>query len=141
MAFAVIVGCDSGPKINKVVGKVTRDGKPLSEIRLRFMPDPEKQSTEDQSQGRGRMSSAITNELGEFDLTYSTDPSVHGAELGWHKVVLEDLSLENNRDGSIPESRTNLDWINPAKTPVAFEVVEGENAFNLELNDLDPLEE
>ncbi|MDA8744253.1 hypothetical protein N9N28_06460 [Rubripirellula amarantea] len=137
----MIAGCDSGPNISKVTGKVTRGGEPLSEIRVRFMPDPDKREGGDQPVVGGLMSTGITNAQGEYDLTYASDPSKHGAELGWHKVVLEDLSLENNRDGKIPESRTNIEWVNPAKTPLSFEVTEGEQVIDIELNDLDPQDE
>ena len=82
LILVVICGCDSGPPLGVVTGKVTVNcAVPQNRITVTFMP----------TEG-GRSSSAITDSEGNYELIY-IDRS--GALIGSHKVA-----LQTNREAS-----------------------------------------
>lgn len=127
--FAVVLavaGCDRGPELATVSGKVTLNGQPLDEIRVDFLPDPEKGNVADTS-------TAQTDAEGRFVLTYSTNGSP-GAAVGWHRVVLWDAKAINSRDNPI-DLRISEVFSLAAKTPIRKEVKSGEQNIDLKLED------
>jgi hypothetical protein len=69
---AAAAGCDGGPKIVKVSGVATHQGKPMPNLRLNFQPE------------KGRPSWGDTDENGRFTLEY--DAQNKGALVGKHTV-------------------------------------------------------
>jgi hypothetical protein len=73
--LAALSGCgDSGPTVVKVAGVATRDGKPVPNVELTFLPEV------------GRPSWSFTDDAGRFSLNYTRDQD--GAVLGKHKVTV-----------------------------------------------------
>ena len=79
------VGCGGGggeapPKLASVKGKITINGLPAADLVVTF---------ESQVKGGGR-SGALTNALGEYELSYAgTGPSQKGAAIGQHIVRIQ----------------------------------------------------
>jgi len=74
-SLGTIAGCgDGGPRVVPVTGTVTRNGKPLSNVHINFMPE------------NGRPSWGRSDEQGQFTLEY--DRERKGAEVGKHKVFV-----------------------------------------------------
>jgi hypothetical protein len=78
---AVTIGCSRGPEFAPVEGRVTSKGKPLGDVLVSFLPDPEEGSS-------GPRSTGLTDEQGYFNL--SSDKQRSGALVGKHRVVLID---------------------------------------------------
>lgn len=72
LGILLIVGCSSGPNVVDVSGRVTRNGKPVPNLLLNFLPE------------KGRPSWALTDSDGRFTLNYSRDYS--GGLVGKHQV-------------------------------------------------------
>src|SRR5262249_54770418 len=73
---ATISGCgDGGPRVVPVTGTVTRNGKPVPNLFINFMPEA------------GRPSWGHSDEQGQFTLEY--DRERKGAEVGKHKVFVK----------------------------------------------------
>jgi len=70
-----LCGCDSGgPKIVKVSGTLTRNGKPVPNLEVYFMPT------------QGRNSVGMADDQGRFSLGYTADQD--GALVGTHTVFV-----------------------------------------------------
>jgi hypothetical protein len=76
LGFALaLVGCDSGgPKIVRVSGVLTRNGKPVPNLEVYFMPT------------QGRPSVGMADDQGRFNLGYTHDQE--GALVGTHTVFV-----------------------------------------------------
>jgi hypothetical protein len=75
MTIIAFSGCDSGgPKIVKVSGVLTRNGKPVPNLEVYFIPT------------HGRNSVGMADEQGRFKLGYTADQD--GALVGMHKVFV-----------------------------------------------------
>ena len=110
----ILTGCEKPPQLGRVTGTVTMNGKPLDEVRVLFLPDPE-------SENEGAHSVCITDKDGKYDLIYSKDAEIHGAIVGWHRGVVEDIAAENSRDR--PRAiRVPPAYSSSAQTPLRFEV-------------------
>jgi hypothetical protein len=107
-------GCEKPPQFGQVTGTVTMDGEPLDRVRVLFMPDPN-------AGNQGAHSECITGEDGTYDLVYSKDAQNHGALLGWHRVVVEDIAAEESRDAYRPIRVPDL-YLTSAKTPLRYEI-------------------
>lgn len=129
LLFTVGCGGERVPNLATVKGRLTLDGEPLDQIKVTFMPDAERGCL-------GRSAWGETNENGEYTLTYQyPEKPEPGAAIGWHKVVLRDLQPANSRDesgGQKPRRISGL-YSNSPKTPLEFEVKEGENTFDVEV--------
>ena len=108
------VGCEKAPEFGQVTGTVTMNGKPLDRVRVLFMPDPVAENT-------GAHSECITGEDGKYDLVYSKDAEIHGAIVGWHRVVVEDIAAEESRDAYRP-IRVPDTYLTSSGTPLRFEI-------------------
>jgi hypothetical protein len=78
---AGLPGC-GGVEYAEVEGTVTLDGKPLPEVEVLFLPDPERG-------GRGPRSTAFTDEFGRYRLR--TDKGQAGAVVGSCRVCINDI--------------------------------------------------
>src|SRR5437870_3164880 len=76
------VGC-GGPHMIDVQGTVTLNGKPIHNVQVEFLPDPE-QGT------HGPRSEGVTDQEGRFLLT--CDNGRTGAVPGTHRVLVTDLA-------------------------------------------------
>jgi hypothetical protein len=79
----LIAGCDSGPKVVSVSGRVTLDSKPLPNATLQFLPEPG-------SDDKTPRTSAIgtTDEDGRYSLVLNTSGNTKGAQVGKYKVMI-----------------------------------------------------
>lgn len=114
--LVVTTSCKPGdrPPLGRVRGTVTIDGAPASGLGVVF------------SQPGYRSSSGLTNDVGEYELTYIKE--VKGAVVGPHQVRIEVLSHEGDEDGprSIP-ARYNRE------TELTADVERGSNRIDFAL--------
>ena len=128
-----LVGCqDPTPPVGEVTGVVTIDGKPLPKVSVLFIPAD--------SQGfSGITSSAITDDNGHYTLEYKipnpSNPAEPvfgaGALVGSHAVVVSDYKMMAELlppPGRIPQRYTD-----PGTTPLGFDVTEGSQSIDIEL--------
>jgi len=129
-AFA-IAGCARKAPLAQVEGTVRLDGRPLADVLVCFLPDPDKQTS-------GPRSVAVTDENGHYGLR--CDDQREGAVLGWHRVLLEDMTLysvsrQDRAGGSRPAlvSRLPPRYTTATQTPLYFEVKPGTQTIDLDL--------
>lgn len=128
----VLVGCTTAPPLAEVEGTVTLDGKPLDNVRVEFMPDPE-------SGNSGPNSTGVTDAQGRFKLTCENQQS--GAVIGKHRVTLTDLKqwegLTTSREDAnkpLKPSRIPSKYTDVVQTPFkGIEVKSGGNTIPLEV--------
>lgn len=141
LCISMLVGCgESGPPLGKVTGKVTMDGKPISNAIVSFVPID-----------GSRSSSAMTDDSGTYRLSFVDR---EGALIGEHKVsitstaevqgnTMEDIPSDDPRYAELMQSRQS-DYNNakvkesiPAvynkKTELVREVKSGQNTFDFPL--------
>jgi hypothetical protein len=126
--LAAVTGCGgSGPTFAEVEGVVKFKGKPLANVVVEFLPDPEKGTT-------GPKSSGYTNDEGRFTLRADTGQS--GAVVGWHRVVLVDPNEERPPQGQAPKKAARLPaiFLQSDTTPFRRQVAAGTNTFELDLS-------
>jgi len=105
-----------------------RAGEPLDSVRVHFMP-------EIGQSGEARTSWAITDEDGQYELEYMGSDGRSGAALGWHRVTLQDILGENFRGpGPPPRVRVPPVYMDPASTPLRFEVASGEQTIDMQVD-------
>jgi hypothetical protein len=113
LAPALLCGC-GGPKMARVKGCVTCNGKPVSQAAITFNPIPENESEKEP----GKPGTGFTDDQGIYDL--STYRHYDGAIVGKHRVTVV------------------LDDTNPARCPrtteLVLEVTTGPNKHDIELN-------
>ena len=110
-------GCQRGPtwSLNPVEGTVTKGGRPLANIRVVFLADPDAGT-------QGPRASGITDETGHYELR--TDTGDRGAVVGRYRICLH---IPPRREA--PSSRANRpkDW---AVKPPASEAVQLPPAYS-----------
>jgi hypothetical protein len=127
MVSAAAAGCGAGgPTFAEVEGVLRVKGKPLPNVVVEFLPDPEKGTSGPKSQG-------FTDEKGRFTLRADTNQG--GAVVGWHRVVLSDPNEERPPQGQAPKkaSRIPAEFTRSNTTPFRREVTAGKNSFELDL--------
>jgi hypothetical protein len=139
-------GCGpSGPQIVPVEGKLTLDGKPLDNVLVEFLPEPEAGVGARRSFGR-------TGTDGVFHLRYDDQkggdmPS--GAVVGSHRVLLTDLNplgtefLGRKADDSKPRpgakpARFGKEYSDIAQPKFRKTVGPGATTITIELKDAAP---
>jgi len=122
MVSLVTLGCKKTQEFGQVSGTVTMGGKPMDMVRVQFMPEPSKDST-------AAHSDCITGKDGRFELSYSRDAEIHGAVVGWHRVVLEDIAAQSR--GEPRPIRIPDEYSSSARTPLRMEVKPGPQTFEL----------
>lgn len=141
VALAAAAGCDpAAAPVAEVHGVVRLDGKPLPEVRIQFLPDPQKGN-------QGPASSGATDGQGRFELVCADERP--GAVVGWHRVVITDMRVrlrrsprsgrrDDEQDEGVakqkpPLSRVPAKYTTAAHTPLAVAVTaeKQELAFDL----------
>jgi hypothetical protein len=124
-------GCTRGPDYAEVEGTVKLNGKPLPNVRVEFLPDPEQGA-------RGPTSSGVSDKDGRYKLL--RDGQRPGAVVGKHRVLIHDLApYENLPPGRLPDSyklkpsRVPVRYFDSNQTPLLKEV----NAGGLQTIDLE----
>lgn len=120
LLVTAVVGCDDGPVVAPVTGVVKQDGEPLPNAMVEFQPD------------KGTPSYGITDDEGRYELNYQVDRK--GALVGHHYVGVRTA-------GEVTDPKTdttvNVPELVPAEyndeTILEFEVTQGENEFNIEI--------
>ena len=90
-------GCQSGKKVVKVTGKVTRNGQPVPNLSLDFTP------------ANGRPSWGNTDANGDYKLLYTFKQE--GAEVDTHKVVIGFMpgSVQETNDIATGRKKVSVD--------------------------------
>jgi hypothetical protein len=147
--LVLLAGCGSSEALAPVMGRVTVSGKPLSDVQVQFIPDPE-QGT------RGPRSVGTTDQEGFYHL--ATDDGRPGAVVGSHIIVLSDVTKkapdavrslgrkETNRTpppspkageppppSTAPVLRFPKEFSSSARTSLKKTVVEGAQTIDLEV--------
>lgn len=81
-AAVLATGCTGGQEYGEVEGVVTDRGKPVAEVEVRFLPDPE-------AGNQGPTASAFTDKDGRYRL-YTGGMQRAGVVVGWHRVCVRD---------------------------------------------------
>ena len=98
-------GCNAGgPEIVEIEGVATRNGKPVPNVRIYFMPDD------------GRPSWGVTDAEGKFVLDYDYD--YDGAKVGTHTVWIQDES------GNVDPTLAMSGAARPKRNPEMAEILE-----------------
>jgi hypothetical protein len=125
IGLAAMGGCSDGIELGQVRGRITNGGIPLDDIQIQFIPDPN-------AKVPGGMAWAVSDANGQFEMEYQD--GLRGVAVGKNKVTLEDLKPENTREGVPPKSRVPQSMRSPFETPYSFDVVSGEQTFDVDLS-------
>lgn len=116
--FVCLIGCEKGPAVAPVTGKVTQDGVPLTGAMVEFQPDS------------GAPSYGYTDENGVYEIQYQTDRM--GALLGHHYVKIttagEKTDPRTDTTVNVPET-VPLEY--NEDTTLEFVVEKGNNVFDI----------
>ena len=127
-----VAGCGDpdAPEIARVTGTATRDGKPIPNLTVNFIPD------------EGRTSWGITDDQGRYELEYNED--YKGAKVDHHKVyvVFNAASMEEAMSGPAegqglsPEDRQDIlqKYGNMETTQYEVDVTEDGQVIDLKLD-------
>jgi hypothetical protein len=102
-------GCSRGPQFAQVEGIVTLDGKPLADVEVVFLPDPEKGNF-------GPHSTAYTDEDGRFRM-YCEKSAAAGVVLGPQRVIIRDITTLPDPPGARGEPKPPPPKSNPSRVP------------------------
>ena len=143
MLIMIVAGCDSGPSVNEVTGKVSLDGKPIGGATVTFQPV---------EGGTGMPAAGTTDESGQYTLTDMRDTNVgKGAAAGeyrvgilWYKPSGKDTSKSTGSEASDskathvtvtgPETQLPTHYLNASTSGLTASVKAGKNEFNFELD-------
>jgi hypothetical protein len=141
VSLAPAPGCSRGPQFADVEGTITLNGRPLPDMEVVFLPDPEVGTL-------GPPSSGYTDEKGHYQLV--TNKGQRGAVVGTHRVCLRDLTTlptpplldaEGNRERAGPQgakpapkvSRVPASYSSSHQTPLrSIEVKPGGQILDFE---------
>jgi hypothetical protein len=79
-----ICGCSGETEYGKVDGVVTLDGKPVMDVEVVFLPEPD-------AVGKSPRSASYTDKNGRYSLR--TDKGIEGAVVGTHRVLINDTAF------------------------------------------------
>ncbi len=125
-----VLGCGKKPpEMGQVSGIVRVKGNPQPKLSVRFLPDPEKGNS------LSINASGKTDEQGKYSLQHVyNDVAAPGALLGWHRVIIEDLSRGPTPQGQTPPPPLiPLEYNSPASTPLRVEVKSGSQTIDLDV--------
>ena len=117
--LVLLGGCNNGPALAPVSGRVTLDGKPLSMATVTFLPN------------HGRASHGQTDSDGHYELLY--DRTRYGALIGRHDVRIISATEITMPDGRFFTRPQIIPQRYNAHTELHEEVKPGENTFNFAL--------
>ena len=119
LVIATVEGCNRRPEVAPVLGRITLSGRALGPGRIYFMPPTGGKAAVGRfgPDGRYMLSTFVLND---------------GAIVGHHRVMLSDLSPENQKSGLcrpiIPPA-----YSNPTTTPLTADVTRGRNEIDFDL--------
>ncbi len=121
LAMIFSIGCGGAklPDLAEVQGTVvTSDGEVLDEVRVRFLPDPEK------IEGFvGKAGIGTTDKQGKFELFYGGSKDYPGTAAGPCRVVLEDVKATNSsRDEEPILRRFARKYLDASTTDLIFDI-------------------
>jgi hypothetical protein len=98
VALAITVGCNSsGVSLGTVTGRITKNGKPQSNVSVYLTPS------------EGRPSEGLTNENGEYQMVYTRD--IMGALVGKQRLTVGPPSKELvSKDVEITSGNNRFDF-------------------------------
>lgn len=115
-AFAFLAGCDSGPEMGQVSGKVTINGEPAPSLEVSFDPkDP----------SLGTTAIGYTQDDGTYTLHYPGNQT--GAPVGEYNVSIAPAETDSETPPPSVPAKYNTE------TELSFTVEPGENTANFEL--------
>ena len=118
--FAIALGCNQGPPLGQVSGKVTLDGEPVPQATLTF------------SHANGRTAFARTDESGAYELKFTDGRE--GALLGENHVSIETSRAGTDAEGNFVEYPETI----PAKYNKESEITKviepGEQTIDFDLS-------
>ena len=119
VSLALVAGCGPGgadlPELGQVKGKVTLDGKPVGNARVKFVPED----------GAAATSFSLSDSSGEYELYFTKD--VKGAAVGKHIVTIQVMP------GAPGEESATLPAKYGSAGALTAEVKAGKNDVNFEL--------
>lgn len=135
-------GCHSEPEFAEVEGVVTLNGKPLSNVEVVFLPDPELGTS-------GPRAASYTDEHGRYRLRCER-PEKIGTVIGSHRVCIHDITaipdppdlasedahsaLSTAPAGPPRKSRVPLEYGDVSRTPLRNVTIDsGKQLFNVDL--------
>jgi hypothetical protein len=124
------IGCGTAPPRGEVEGTVRSRGKPLANVLVTFVPDPDQKTA-------GLRASAQTDGAGRYRLR--GEDRQPGAVVGAYRVVIEDLdvyAVPRSPDGTLlrpPPVRFAPHFGDPLKTPLRKRVESGSQVIDLDL--------
>lgn len=140
LSTVTVFGCNRGPQYAEVTGIVKlNNGKPLDNVLVEFMPEPDHEPT-------GPRSSGVTDKTGRYVL--KCENSTPGAVLGKHRILLRDLSVYGTENvdprvrenqlvklglNSMSKSRISARYADVLKTPLRKEVMTSPQTIDLEV--------
>lgn len=129
VASACVAGCGQGIPFAEVEGVITCGGRPLPNVEVVFLPDPEQGTS-------GPRSGGYTDDAGRYRLTA---PGSTGAVTGTHRVTVRDLTavrgpVTTKGAATVPKARFAEAYQSPSATPLrTVEVHSGKNTLNFDL--------
>lgn len=142
LALPVLAGCGPEEPVATVHGTVKRNGKPLDNCLITFLPDgPQEEEPRVHSNG-------LTDGQGQYQLR--RDDQRPGTSLGAHRVIVQDLSVSTGvqrRDhGTVDmeenapapprkpqRSRVPRKYTSATSTPLRFEIKAGDQRIDMEI--------
>ena len=129
----MVAGCNRTPayELAEVTGVVTVKGKPMPDLIVAFLPNPEKGT-------QGPRATGKTNDKGEYRM--ACDDGRQGAVVGMNYVLVTDerTSLpeeEARKPGAVfPPSRIALNYSTVVSTPLQQEVKAGPQTIDFVVN-------
>jgi len=128
LALGILSGCTDPVPLVDVAGTVRLDDRPLPNVLVTFLPDPAKGTA-------GPCSRAVTDAQGRYRLR--CEDRRPGAVLGWHRVLIEDLSCyeADRKENSPPPARSRVPekYRSTAGTPLRKQVTSDSQPIDLDL--------
>jgi len=130
LILVLVVGCGSNPELGRVSGTVRSGGRPLANVLVTFIPAAD-------GADAALRSMSTTDDQGRYQL--KTERQVPGALVGRQKVIVEDLAIyqaPRAADGTVltlPPVRFAAAYTDPLRSPLAHEVMPGEQTIDLDL--------
>lgn len=124
-----LAGCGGKPyEVAEVDGVLLLGDKPASDIRIEFVPDPDRGTP-------GPPSTAETDAEGRFHLQLlEPSGSRPGAVVGWHRVVLNDMKLAKSETGQGVEIRLDDAVTSLGSTKLEQEVKPGRQTIEIRVD-------
>ena len=126
VGLGTTIGCGKKmPTLGEVEGTLSLNGKPLDEVQIEFLPDPEKENF-------AQASTALTDAQGKFNLSFNGAKNKFGTSVGVNRVIVHDFKAMNSRDNPM-QPRFPGEYTLAASTPISIDVVVGKQTIDIEI--------